>query len=142
MSKNCCGISKMTARAEAIEEMREVFRQAGGDLRPGETKSRWLDRVAHQLGLSRGRVVSIEYRKGVVVHAHEIDMAKRRIAEQRQKEIRRLQTQLAVLEAMRQDNVHALVEDARQLLGPLFDRLVALGVVKVDGLEAAQDGEA
>lgn len=132
----------MTARAEAIEEMREVFRQAGGDLRPGETKSRWLDRVAHQLGLSRGRVVSIEYRKGVVVHAHEIDMAKRRIAEQRQKEIRRLQTQLAVLEAMRQDNVHALVEDARQLLGPLFDRLVALGVVKVDGLEAAQDGEA
>ena len=99
------------------------------------------DRLAAKLGWEQGRVVSIEYGKGVVAHAHELDALRRAANEQRRRDIERLRTQLATIEAMRRDNTDAMVHDMRQLLGPLFDRLVAMGVVKVDGVAAEEDGE-
>ena len=140
MSKNRFGISQMNARAQALDEARGLFRRIGGDIRPGE-KARWLHRVANKLGWETGRVVSIEYGKDIVAHAHELDALRRAAAEQRRRDIERLRTQLATIEAMRRDNTDAMVHDMRQLLGPLFDRLVSMGVVKVDGVAASKDGE-
>lgn len=140
MSKNRFGISQMNARVQSLEEMRSLFREAGGAMRPGETKSRWLERAAIKLGLSRGRAVSIEYRKGVVIHAHEIEMAKRRVAEQRHRELEVLRQQVAALEAQYRDDRDAFEARTRELVGGFIPLLEKLGVLETRG-EAGTDGE-
>ena len=142
MPKKAFGICKMNAitKQQAIDDMRGMFREAAGERQPDETKGRWLDRAAAVLGLSSTRTESIEYDRGVTVRAHEYLTAERRLQEHRRRDIERLRSQLATIEAMRRDNTDAMVHDMRQLLGPLFDRLVSMGVVKVDGV-ATPKGE-
>ena len=125
-----------------LEEMSGLVREAAEPRPAGDTIKAARRRAAHVLRMPERRVRRFWYREPLTtVGASEYLETRRRIEEKRRRE-RRLRAQLAAIEAQRQDNLDALVEDARKLLGPLFDRLVAHGLVKVDGLEASKDGEA
>ena len=126
-----------------LNEMAGLVREAAEPRPAGDSAKAARQRAARVLRMPERRLRRFWYREpDVTVGASEYLETRRRIEEKRRREIERLRTQLAVIEAQRRDNLDALVEDARRLLGPLFDRLVAHGLVKVDGLEASKDGEA
>lgn len=129
--------------AEAIRaEMTELVKEAAEPRPVGDSVKAAIRRSAVALRRPEGWIKRHWYGEAQRVHAEDYLETRRRIEDKRRREIERLRTQLAAIEAMRQDNVDALVEDARKLLGPLFDRLVAMGVVKVDDVETPKDGDA
>jgi hypothetical protein len=123
--------------------MAGLVREAAEPRPAGDSVKAAIRRAATVLRMPDRRVHRYWYRQpDIAVGASEYLETRRRIDEKRRREIDRLRMQLATIEAMRQDNRDALVADARALLGPLFDRLVSMGLVKMDGLEAPEDGEA
>lgn len=124
------------------EEMAGLVREAAEPRPVGDSVKAAIRRAATVLRIPDRRVHRYWYRQpDIAVGASEYLETRRRIDAKRRRDIERLRTQLATIEAMRRDNTDAMVHDMRQLLGPLFDRLVAMGVVKVDGVAAPKDGE-
>lgn len=128
--------------AEAIRaEMTQMVREASEPRPAGDSVKSAINRAAVCLRRPPGWVKRHWYGEARRIEAPDYLETRRRIDDKRRRDIERLRTQLATIEAMRRDNTDAMVHDMRCLLGPLFDRLVALGVVKVDGVEASKDGE-
>lgn len=140
MSEKASGNPEM--QADAIrDEMSAALRRIAEPRPVGDTVSQAIYRSARRLGISPGRAKRLWYREASV-QAHEADLIRERARKQRAREMQRLREQLSAIEAQQRMNTDALIEDARQLLGPLFDRLVAHGLVTLDGVEIPKDGEA
>ena len=122
---------------EAIrEEMSGLVREAAEPRPAGDSVKAALRRAATVLRMPDRRVRRHWYAEpDLNVNAAEYLETRRRIDDKRRRDIERLRSQLEAIEVMRRDNTDAMVHDMRCLLGPLFDRLVAMGVVKVDGVE-------
>lgn len=138
--ENPSASTEMNAEVIAAE-MRSYVREAAEPCQPGDSVKAQQNRASVVLRKPTGWIKRAWYGERKQYPAEEYLETRRRIEEKRRREIERLRAQLASIEAMRRDNIDALVEDARTLLGPLFDRLVAAGLVKVDGLATPKDGE-
>ena len=136
----------MTAisREQTLDRMREFAREAAGDRRPGETKSRWLERAAEILGLAPTRMESIEYDRGVTPRAHEYLTAERRLEERRRREIAQAEQQVALAYARCRDNRDAFVRTLIEIVGPrhpMVRKLAGGEVERLQRLASQEDGE-
>ena len=138
--ENPSGDTEMSA--EVIQVEMQGYAKEAAEPRPaGDSVKAAIRRAGVVLHKPTGWTKRAWYAERESYTAEEYLETRRRIDDKRRRDIDRLRLQLEAIEVMRRDNTDAMVHDMRCLLGPLFDRLVALGVVKVDGVETEKCGE-
>ena len=94
------------------KRMREHMQDAGGALTRGETRERWLERVATACGLSYRKAKSVWYREPVRLARDDLDRAAHAADQAQRDEIRDLRQRLAQLEKRIADEPSALAAGA------------------------------
>lgn len=141
VSKSDTGAS-MTDTATIARHYQHIVRRVGGPLEPHETKESWDAKVARLFGVLPRRIRAV--RTGRVRHigAVEYENAKRIEQEHRQREIERLEQQLAVAYARCRDDKNAFLHTLAEIVGPGHPVVTKLSGGAPLGAGQAKDGEA
>ena len=84
-----------TTADDVMSEMREAVKEA---MPPGERIQRGLETAARRLGITYSRAWALWYGKARRVDAHEADNVRRRLVQQRVREVARLRARIEELE--------------------------------------------